>query len=316
VFDQFRYVTLEVTMTAEEAAKLPPYKGSTIRGAFGHAFRRVACPFRACPPCILPKTCPFNYVFESPPRDDAGLFGRSSAVPHPFVLELPMDGQTVFSPGEELRFGLLLIGKAIDFLPYFVVALREMGRAGLGRGRGRWHLQRVVDRGPGTPRVLYDGASGDERLLCSATIHRGIERMAVSQGDVKAVTLEFLTPTRLRYVGHLTDKPEFHVLIRNLLRRLSALAFYHCDFELELDHRDLIHQAEGVALRQADLRWMDWERYSARQDARMTLGGFVGAVTFEGDLAPFAPLLRLGEVVHVGKATAFGLGRYRMIQET
>jgi CRISPR-associated endoribonuclease Cas6 len=163
---------------------------------------------------------------------------------------------------------------------------------------------------------LYDGASGDERLLCSATIHRGIERMAVIRGDVKTVTLEFLTPTRLRYVGHLTDKPEFHVLVRNLLRRLSALAFYHCDFVLELDHRELIRQAQRVALREAELRWVDWERYSARQDARMTLGGFMGTVTFEGNLAPWLPLLRLGEVLHVGKGSGFGLGKYRMIDES
>jgi hypothetical protein len=71
-------------------------------------------------------------------------------------------------------------------------------------------------------------------------------------------------------------------------------------------------RAQAVATRSADPRWVDWERYSARQDTRMTLGGFLGTATFEGDLAPFAPFLRVGEVVHVGKGTAFGLGRYRM----
>jgi hypothetical protein len=38
------------------------------------------------------------------------------------------------------------------------------------------------------------------------------------------------------------------------------------------------------------------------------MGGFVGTVTFEGDLIPFLPLLRLGEIVHLEKGTAFGLG--------
>jgi hypothetical protein len=356
VFDQFRYVTLEVTMTAEEAAKMPPYKGSTLRGAFGHAFRRVACPFRACPPCILPKTCPFTYVFESPPRDGGGLFGKNAAVPHPFILELPMDGRTEFQPGDRLTFGLVLIGRAIDFTPYFAVALREMGRAGLGRGRARWRLGRIEDRAPGAGRLLYNGATEDERLLCFPSVLRGVDCIAWTHGPISLssppageasvyipplppvgeappiapsppagqgrgegdflpnrITLRFETPTRLRYGGHLTDKLEFHVLIRNLLRRLTALAIHHCDFIPEVDHRALIRQAEAVATRTANLRWMDWERYSARQDARMTLGGFVGAVTFEGDLAPFGPLLRLGEIVHVGKGTSFGLGKYRMV---
>jgi CRISPR/Cas system endoribonuclease Cas6 (RAMP superfamily) len=74
-------------------------------------------------------------------------------------------------------------------------------------------------------------------------------------------------------------------------------------------------RAEVVATRSADLRWVDWERYSARQDDRMKLGGFVGTATFAGDLDVFMPFLRLGEVVHVGKCTAFGLGKYRLTSE-
>jgi hypothetical protein len=310
VFEQFRYATLGITMRAEEPARLPPYKGSTIRGAFGHAFRRVACPFRACPPCLLPKTCPYSYVFETPPRDETGLFARSSAVPHPFVLDLPVDGRTEYRAGESMTFGLVLVGKAIDFIPYFVVALREMGRAGLGRGRARWRLDRVEDADREGKRLLYDGTSGDERLVCSATVHRGLDGRASALRDGGRVTLRFETPTRLRFEGRLNDRPEFHVLVRNLLRRVSALALYHCEFTLDLDYREIIRRAEAVATTAADLRWMDWERYSARQSAHMTLGGFRGSMTFEGELTPFLPFLRLGEIVHVGKGTAFGLGKY------
>jgi CRISPR/Cas system endoribonuclease Cas6 (RAMP superfamily) len=33
---------------------------------------------------------------------------------------------------------------------------------------------------------------------------------------------------------------------------------------------------------------------------------------YEGDLGPFLPLLRLGELLHVGKHATFGLGRYEV----
>jgi hypothetical protein len=41
----------------------------------------------------------------------------------------------------------------------------------------------------------------------------------------------------------------------------------------------------------------------------MTLGGLVGTLDLEGNLAPFAPLFRAAEILHVGKNTTFGLGR-------
>jgi len=46
----------------------------------------------------------------------------------------------------------------------------------------------------------------------------------------------------------------------------------------------------------------------------MKMGGFIGSITFEGDLEPFLPFLLLGEYVHVGKGTSFGLGKYEIKQ--
>ena len=61
-----------------------------------------------------------------------------------------------------------------------------------------------------------------------------------------------------------------------------------------------------------ELRWYDWERYSNRQEVRMRLGGFIGRVTYRGDLGEFLPYLLLGMYTHVGKGATFGLGGYRI----
>ena len=51
-------------------------------------------------------------------------------------------------------------------------------------------------------------------------------------------------------------------------------------------------------------------KHDAGTDEADTSGGVPRRVPhLEGDLAPFAPLLRTAEIVHVGKGSTFGLGK-------
>lgn len=77
-----------------------------------------------------------------------------------------------------------------------------------------------------------------------------------------------------------------------------------------MDFKGLIERAKGIERVSSDLRWHDWERYSGRQKQKMSLGGFIGEATYAGDFGEFLPMLAWGEVVHLGKAASFGLGRY------
>ena len=128
--------------------------------------------------------------------------------------------------------------------------------------------------------------------------------------------LLFLTPARLKFSGELTSDLEFHILFRSLLRRISLLSYFHCGEELNVDFRGLIKESETIRTIKSNLRWYDWERYSARQDTRMKLGGLIGRVAFSGDLVPFWPYLSLGEFVHVGKGSSFGLGKYEILNKS
>ncbi len=57
------------------------------------------------------------------------------------TMESRQPGRQQFNPGDEVSFELILIGRAQEFFPYFVVALREVDR--IGRGRRTVELQRI-----------------------------------------------------------------------------------------------------------------------------------------------------------------------------
>ncbi len=46
----------------------------------------------------------------------------------------------------------------------------------------------------------------------------------------------------------------------------------------------------------------------------MKLGGVVGTMRYRGELAPFLPYLKAGELLHVGSGTSFGLGQMRLLE--
>ncbi len=125
-----------------------------------------------------------------------------------------------------------------------------------------------------------------------------------------AARVRFLTQTRLKHGDAFVRRPEFHVLFRRLLGRLSSMARFHCGEPLDVDFRGLIEAGSVVRLARDETRWT---RYSARQDRRMEWDGLVGDAVYGGDLRPFWSYLVLGRWVHVGKGATFGLGRYEVM---
>ncbi len=320
MFSGFRVARYRFSLTSVSRIELNAFVGSTLRDAFGGVFRRLVCVTHApsCEGCLLHNQCAYGYIFETTPPPDSAKLRNLSDIPRPFIIEPPTSDKSSlisFAPGDEFSFSLILIGRAIDYLPYFIFISRELEKSGIGRGRkegqGQFQLQRVTALPPdGTEPVIYDRAR-DQFTDVDATVTEQ-HIFARVQHLSHPITLHFVTPTCLKFAGHLTSDFQFHHLIRALLHRLSGLLYFHCGSELDVDFRGLIQRAEKIEKISDTLRWLEQTRYSSRQKTEMQKGGFVGSVTFAGDLTPFLPLLVAGEFVHVGKGTAMGLGKYRL----
>lgn len=303
------YVRLRFTLRATELATLPPFKGSLLRGAFGHALRGAICAMgrsQSCEGCRLRAACVYSRLFETFIEGEPPPFLRGlPTAPRPYVFE-PRTEALAFKPGDPLDFDLLLFGQAVEHLPFVLLAVERMAAAGLGSRRHPFELSEAVALlQNGTWRTVVEDGRARSGLIPAL--------LPSEDGPSRRAVLRFLTPTRFTSQNQLVTRIEFRALVFSMLRRVLELAHFHVpSAEVDWTFRALLDHASTVHVRASDLVWHDWQRYSNRQQTKILMGGLVGTMEIEGDLTPFGPLLRTAEVVHVGKGTTFGLGHLKL----
>ena len=322
---------------------MPAYnKGNVIRGGFGSTFRRIVCHANCREPesCELRSVCPYTAVFQPFVPAGSEKISKNRDIPRPFVIKPPLDTMETYLPGERLSFDLVLVGKIKDYLPYFIVTFKELSQAGLGRGRAPVELAGVDHVGrdgaaspvytqednlvrPPSEAISLADLSASHRFKNGSTgspqddpmnspQHGSVNSPQAGGGNVTRVTLRFLTPVMLRADGLLARRPAFGPLAKRLRDRINALSYFYCGEGLAIDFKAFGEEAEKIKTVADSTRWVESSRYSRRREVTHDLSGFVGEVSFEGDLGMFLPYLKLGEYLHVGKNAVFGNGWYEI----
>lgn len=292
-FTSLPLTRLHLTVRADASLQLPPYAGSMLRGAFGHALMALSpLPHTGDQPCALHTTCPYCQIFAAPPLPAHSL-QKFSHMPQPYVIEPPMQGNKRLATGQIFSFDLVLIGKALGMQAVVEQAWQRALRMGLGSEK--------------TPCTLLDiSASNTEKTPSNLP-----EQLTKAQ----QIKLHFHTPLRLQVKGKPVQAAQ--LAARDVLIALARRYQLLCDVHLgaaapQLDFSTLMAQADQIAVDASALRWFDWGRYSQRQQQEMRLGGLQGGLQLRGDLAPFAQLLHIGQWLHVGKNASMGLGGYQL----
>jgi CRISPR-associated endoribonuclease Cas6 len=294
----------------EGQPQLPAYPGSAWRGAFGHSLKKTVCVVRntPCNECILKNSCPYSYVFETPPPTNTEKMRKYTAAPHPFVLQFPKPS---LAKSESLyTLDVILIGHAQRFFPYIVHALQTAGIDGIGSQRQVFMLEKIDD-------INLQGLS--------KTVYKNNELKPPQPAGLleipclpNQIEITFHTPLRIKQDSKNLAAPEFNfgALFSTLLRRISMISYFHTDNPLEADFAALTTKAKTVQFLSQKLKWYDWTRYSSRQQTKMNMGGLIGTVELDMEgMEDFWPYLWIGQYTHIGKGTSMGMGAYT-IQST
>lgn len=203
VFEVGRY---RFRWVSETDGRLPRFLGPTVRGGLGHVLRRMVCVTRLpdCAACLLRYRCAYPVLFQPFAREPTSQGGRYGRMPVPFVLRVPFgrDWRPERRAGDVLEFELVVVGRANLDLPYYVLALLDLGKAGLGPTGHRLRLEAVDAWTVDGFVPLYRGEEavlrGDPPLL-----HLNQLLNTSLPGDRGRLGVRFLSPVRLDLRGDL-----------------------------------------------------------------------------------------------------------------
>ncbi len=292
------------------------HKGVTLRGAFGSAFKKLCChEFRAnCNNCRERERCPYSLIFDPIIPAEAKRLRLNANIPRPFIIKPPLTDKHIYSPGEELQFDLVIVGRMCAYLPYFIASFSALASHGMGAYRSAFSLKSVTAVAGGHEKPVYSGQDKVVHTQTPVLTFSHILGQAQSVNPDK-ITIRFHTPAILKSNGHIVRQPEFHHIIKRLRDRINSLAYFYCGETLAVNYKEFGEQAQSVRRIGGDFKWVEVSRYSSRRRLWHELSGFTGYGVYEGGLRPYLPLLVLGQYLHVGKGTVFGNGWYEITEE-
>ncbi len=306
-----RVYRFEINLQFIDPAKLPIYKGSTFRGAFGITFRNAVCITKqpVCEGCMLKTNCSYFRVFETEmDLREVKYLTNVQKTPHPFIIDPPTDYKKDYKAGEILSLNLILFGDFADLLPYFVYTFIRMGQNGITTSRSRYKLLSVYSLDFENEKIkVYD----HEREI----VKTGFAPIELSPDFVEpvsnpeAIRLSFITPWRVQNEGNIVHDPakvNISLLFKSLLIRLTTLGAAFGDKKLKF--REI--NTDEILINENNLKFYELQRYSNRQSRKIYISGFTGSLLLTGNVSQIYPWLRIGEFVNIGKNTVFGLGKY------
>ena len=269
------YTKLSVIIKTTQ--KPPYFIGSQIRGAFGYALKKVTCinPTYSCEGCFAISNCLYHHFFEE----------KNSY--HKYRLDFEL-GKDYYD------FSFYLFEEVCEKLPYVISAIHMMlTQNGLGKEKIKYEV--------------FEMFVNDESCIQNGKIvlpKEFIKRFQIIN-RFENIKLKLITPLRIKKENRFlrSDEIELHGLINSIYQRQMKI--------LGRDFKKFPYEIKGEIINK-NLNFKELTRLSNRQKTTMNMGGIIGEIEFKNLGKECYEVLKLGELLGVGKQTVFGLGKIKM----
>jgi len=262
-------------LTIKISAKPPYFMGSQIRGAFGYALKKVVCvnPSFKCEGCFAVNDCLYFDFYEKKNNF------------HKYRLDYKL-GES------EYHFSIFLFEEVANKLPYVIAAFNKM----------------ITEIGFGQDRKTYKEFEmfvNDESVYKNGNFNMPQKYIKRFECDSfgNSVLLRFVTPLRIKKDNKFIRDRELVTIfdiINSIFQRKNSLEnreFTKLPFEVK------------SKIVENSLNYKTLTRLSNRQKTKMNLDGLIGDMIITDLSEEEYKLLKLGEIIGVGKQVTFGLGK-------
>ena len=295
------YIKLQFILTFQEDTILPEHKVSALRGGMGEMLLRQNCVSdRNCDECIFEPDCLVRKTMYTQMKEKPAFMQSKDSVGYLIECE---DYRTDINAGDTVNFYLTLFGRNIAYFNPYLQAFHQLGMCGIGKYKSTYVItdirnmygECILDGGIQMEYYTYEHVSDYVRRRKRQLQRKGLQN-----------TLVFHTPLTLKFQQEYLQEFSSEGVLKGILRRIMMLDYF-CDKEIGYPQYDYFPEIIDQRVRKKRVR-----RYSSTHDSQIYLTGIEGYMTLDQIPEEYLDYILAGELLHVGKNSSFGFGRYEL----
>lgn len=296
------YIKLRIDIEILNDTIFPATKVSALRGGLGEMIlQRYCVSDRNCNTCKFKRTCVAEHTFYSfMEKKPAYLTGRGSIG---YLIEC-YDYREYYSKGSRMKFYLILFGESIGYFDVYFQAFCELGKKGIGKHKAIYRITDIINEKGEV--VVHKDRKHMDRYNEKILLNYIQDRKKQFGMDVQRYIISFVTPFSMKYMKKYMNEFNTEALVKGAARRVEMLNYY-IGHEVHIPEFSLYPKILSQTIKKEC-----YKRYSSTHKSDIYLRGISGKVVLSEMSEECLDYLLAGELLHIGKNTSFGFGKYRI----